>query len=331
MTVVLVNTFDIKYDNNNDDIIDLDSLLMKLVSKFGEYQRSLVQIINKKVGEQRKDRDELFKNISTATPEDLSILQQLSVEIKNVTDEINKPLLFFKSLVDDYFSETNKSLIIDNEDSPLLINIKGKSDALKVTQLSSGEKQLLIIFLTVVLQKDKPFILLMDEPETSLHVEWQSTFIDKINELNSNAQIIIATHNPLIALNREPSEIGTIVIDSEVVKSEGLGTKHLDVSATLLNYFHLSSLVGAEMKIKLNDLFILKTKDSLSSQEEARLDQLEIELGNTLATNFIYDRHYLQFLRFIKENHHLDFDKLAEISDEEMDALLGEFKGLFDD
>ena len=58
---------------------------------------------------------------------------------------------------------------------------------------------------------------------------------------------------------------------------------------------------------------------------------MEKELGHTLATNFIYDRHYLSFLRFIKENHQIDFDKLTEISTEEMNKLLGEFKGLFDD
>ncbi len=329
--VVLVNTFDIKYDKKNDDIIDLDSQLMRLVADFGEYQRSLTLIVNKKVGVQKIERDELFKNISIAKPEDLNRLQQLSIEIKKATDKIYNPLLEFKKLIDDYFSGTNKTLVIDNENAPLLIEIENKSEAIKVINLSSGEKQLLIIFLTVILQKDNPFILLMDEPETSLHVEWQSTFIDNIRKLNSAIQIIIATHNPLIALNREPCEIGTIDIDNDVVKVEGTGTKYLDVSAILLNYFHLSSLVGAEMKSKLNDLFNLKTQESLLIEEKTRLDGLEKELGSTLATNFIYDRHYLQFLKFIKENHHIDFDKLTDISDQEMDALLGEFKGLFDD
>lgn len=331
MSVVLINTFDIKYDENNQDIIDLDSQLKNLVDKFGEYQRSLTQIVNKKVSQQKIERDDLFKNISTATSEDLSRLQQLSIEIKTATDDINKPLLEFKTLVDDYFSGTHKSLVIDDEDAPLLVKIEDKSEPIRVISLSSGEKQLLIIFLTVILQKDKPFILLMDEPESSLHVEWQSSFIDNIKRLNVNIQIIIATHNPLIALNREQDEIGTIEINSDVVKTGGTGTKYLDVSAILLNYFHLSSLVGTEMKSKLKELFDLKTLESLSDDEVAKLDKLEKELGGTLATNFIYDRHYLHFLKFIKENYDIDFDKLTQISEEKMDALLGEFKGLFDD
>jgi len=331
MNIVLVNTFDIKYDKHNQDLIDLDSQLSRLVSKFGEYQRSLSQIVNKKVATQKAERDELLQNISTASPEELAKFQQLSIEINNVTDEINKPLLEFKTLIDDYLSTSNKSLVIDNSDIALLVEIEGKLNPIAVTGLSSGEKQLLIIFLTVILQKNTPFILLMDEPETSLHVEWQSTFIDNIKKLNSAMQIIIATHNPLIALNRKQGEIGTIDVDNDVVNVERAGTKYQDVSSILLNYFNLSSLVGTEMKSKLTALFNLKTQESLSDEERSTLDALEKELGSTLATNFIYDRHYLHFLTFIKENHQLDFDKLTEISDTEMDNLLGEFKGLFDD
>ncbi len=331
MNIVLVNTFDIKYDKHNQDLIDLDSQLSRLVSKFGEYQRSLTQVVNKKVAEKKTERDELLQNISTATQEELAKFQQLSIEINNVTDEINKPLLEFKTLIDDYFSTSNKSLIIDNEDTALLVKIEDNLKPIAVTDLSSGEKQLLIIFLTVILQKNTPFILLMDEPETSLHVEWQSTFIDNIKKLNSAMQIIIATHNPLIALNRKQGEIGTIDVDNELVNVERAGTKYQDVSSILLNYFHLSTLVGVEMKNKLTALFNLKTQESLSDEERSTLDALEKKLGGTLATNFIYDRHYLHFLTFIKENYQLDFDKLTEISDAEMDSLLGEFKGLFDD
>ena len=39
-------------------------------------------------------------------------------------------------------------------------------------QLSSGEKQMLIILLTVLVEDDQPYVLFMDEPEVSLHIEW---------------------------------------------------------------------------------------------------------------------------------------------------------------
>jgi trehalose 6-phosphate synthase/phosphatase len=45
-------------------------------------------------------------------------------------------------------------------------------------------------------------ILLMDEPEISLHVGWQIDFINHIRELNNNMQIIIASHSPAITFEK---------------------------------------------------------------------------------------------------------------------------------
>lgn len=336
MNVVLVNTFDIKYDKINDDIIDdiidLDSQLMRLVGGFGEYQRSLTQIVNKKVGKQKAERDELFKNISAAQPDDLSKLQQLSIVIKKVMDEAYNPLLEFKSLIDDYFSETNKSLIIDDENNPLLVGIEDTSKVLAVTDLSSGEKQLLIIFLTVILQKDNPFILLMDEPESSLHVEWQSSFIHNIRKLNSTVQIIIATHNPLILLNREQGEIGIITTDNEVVQKRSSGTKYLDISSILLNHFQLSSLIGTQMKKDIQKFTELKIRENdLDETEQNELTRIGQLLGNSLAGDIIYNEKYFMFLKFLKENKQIDIEKYEKATEEEMTQFLSEFGDSFHD
>ena len=66
-------------------------------------------------------------------------------------------------------------------------------------KLSSGEKQLLILLVEALLQKQKPYIFLADEPELSLHISWQRKIITAITALNPNAQIIVATHSPEIA------------------------------------------------------------------------------------------------------------------------------------
>ena len=67
--------------------------------------------------------------------------------------------------------------------------------------MSSGEKQYLIIMLTVLLEVNKEYILLMDEPEISLNIEWQETLLENIEKLNPNCQIIMTTHSPGILLN----------------------------------------------------------------------------------------------------------------------------------
>ena len=68
-------------------------------------------------------------------------------------------------------------------------------------QLSSGEKQMLTILLTVLVEDNEPYVLFMDEPEVSLHIEWQKQLIDLILELNPNVQIILTTHSPAVIMN----------------------------------------------------------------------------------------------------------------------------------
>lgn len=59
---------------------------------------------------------------------------------------------------------------------------------------------MLVILLTVLVQDNKPAILFMDEPEISLHFDWQKKLIQYIRELNPNVQIILATHSPALVM-----------------------------------------------------------------------------------------------------------------------------------
>ncbi len=101
----------------------------------------------------------------------------------------------FVDSVNKLFAETNKTLVNNNGLSFYIDNVLISPDL-----LSTGEKQLLIILLTTLLQEGKPAILLMDEPEISLHTDWQKQLISVIRELNPNVQIILATHSPSIIM-----------------------------------------------------------------------------------------------------------------------------------
>ena len=76
-----------------------------------------------------------------------------------------------------------------------------KTVTYRLRLLSSGEKQLLTILMTVLLEDGDNTLLLMDEPEVSLHIEWQQELIDTILLLNPNVQIILSTHSPAIIMN----------------------------------------------------------------------------------------------------------------------------------
>ena len=103
----------------------------------------------------------------------------------------------FQDMLDDLFQETGKR-IVRNENEIRFTQI---GEILTPYQLSSGEKQMLVILLTVLVEDDLPYVLFMDEPEVSLHIEWQKRLIDLILELNPNVQIILTTHSPAVVMN----------------------------------------------------------------------------------------------------------------------------------
>ena len=109
---------------------------------------------------------------------------------------------YFFDTINRLFEPTHKSLFEDTEDitdaSLILKEVTNTGKKLNIFELSSGEKQLLLILLTVLCQDEKPSILLMDEPEISLHLRWQYELIEIIRTLNPNCQVIIATHSPSI-------------------------------------------------------------------------------------------------------------------------------------
>ena len=103
----------------------------------------------------------------------------------------------FQDIVDDLFEETGKKIVrTENE-----IRFSQIGETLVPYQLSSGEKQMLAILLTVLVEDQQPYVLFMDEPEVSLHIEWQKRLIDLITELNPNVQIILTTHSPAVIMN----------------------------------------------------------------------------------------------------------------------------------
>lgn len=103
----------------------------------------------------------------------------------------------FLDLVDSLFSETGKR--IDRTSNELSFLQYGEK--LSPYLLSSGEKQILLILLTVLTEDQQHYVLFMDEPEASLHFEWQKSLIGMVRELNPNAQVLLTTHSPALIMD----------------------------------------------------------------------------------------------------------------------------------
>ncbi len=125
------------------------------------------------------------------------IIAELQAGHTEAAQQISQKKKRFQDIVDELFAETGKRIVrTENE-----IRCTQIGEMLLPYQLSSGEKQMLIILLTVLVEDDLPYVLFMDEPEVSLHIEWQKRLIDLITELNPNCQIILTTHSPAVIMN----------------------------------------------------------------------------------------------------------------------------------
>lgn len=142
----------------------------------------------------------------------IEVLQSGKPDAAEEAQKISMPKKRFHDIIDELFSSTGKK-IVRSENEILFSQI---GETLVPYQLSSGEKQMLAILLTVLVEDNKPYVLFMDEPEVSLHIEWQKQLIDLILELNPNVQIILTTHSPAVIMNGwidSVTEVADIVKD----------------------------------------------------------------------------------------------------------------------
>ena len=143
----------------------------------------------------------------------ISVLQQGGCDGAAEAQRISEPKKKFQDMIDRLFADTGKKIVrTENE-----IRFTQIGETLLPYQLSSGEKQILAILLTVLVEDNNPYVLFMDEPEVSLHVDWQQQLIDLILELNPNVQIILTTHSPAVIMNGwmdRVTEVSDIIVNN---------------------------------------------------------------------------------------------------------------------
>jgi predicted ATPase len=111
--------------------------------------------------------------------------------------DLSRPKRLFQDMIDELFGYTRKR--IDRKRNDVVLVQDG--EALSPYKLSSGEKQILVILLTALVQDGNHCVFFMDEPEASLHIDWQQKLIGMIRRLNPNVQIVLTTHSPALIMN----------------------------------------------------------------------------------------------------------------------------------
>lgn len=121
-------------------------------------------------------------------------------KIEKEKEIIRKPITSFLTTVNDFFNTgyDNKKISIDNGE--IVITAESPYRKLSLYNLSSGEKQIIILLACLIfgLPTGESGIYIIDEPEASLHLEWQKKFVESIQRVNGSIQLVFATHSPEI-------------------------------------------------------------------------------------------------------------------------------------
>jgi len=155
-----------------------------------ERESNILQIANP----QEVVRDVLMLYVEDSFKK-IEIFDQLASKIEIFLDIINRR---FK----------HKRLYIDKEEGFLLKSTKifdnnGEAQRIPVSKLSSGEQNELVLFYLLLFKTEANSIILIDEPEVSLHISWQNSFIEDLKQITklNNLDVLIATHSPDIIAN----------------------------------------------------------------------------------------------------------------------------------
>lgn len=114
----------------------------------------------------------------------------------DVFDNLRARVDLFKDLIKKRFID--KTLQIDRESGFKIFS--ANHSEIPLDKLSSGEQHQLILIFDLLFQVNKNSFILIDEPELSLHITWQKTFIESLKRIIAlNAfDVLLATHSPAI-------------------------------------------------------------------------------------------------------------------------------------
>ena len=158
------------------------------------------------------------KKLNTSELQTLVAFQQIRMITRKWSEEKSKQDKIFGDF-NSFINIMNKMLVrkqILISATSDLVATNDRRDDLSIFNLSSGEKQLLILLGEALLQNHSTCVYIADEPELSLHLKWQERIIPSILSLNENAQMIVATHSPDII----GSYVKNVVNMKDIVQDE---------------------------------------------------------------------------------------------------------------
>ena len=282
-----IKCLDIKKEAFNFEEIEKDKYKSKVIYLPAEVNFNSLKRVDRTFRYKYKFRNEINENLISDLPS--AIANRIYVEMimnedlparesrEKICKEVNS---IFESMdLDVELIGLSK----DEDTIPIFRNIEGKE--FDISGLSSGEKQLFLRALSLKFLNVNNSIILIDEPEISLHPRWQRKIINVYENIGENNQLIIATHSPHIIGNVTKEQIRVLKRDKEGIKV--MNYEELDetygrtVESILMEIMGIVNTRNEETAEKIETLRNLVREDKYESKEfEELYEVLRGYLGN---------------------------------------------------
>ena len=223
---IFENLPNVQYDNEGLDFQYSDNILLKNnIFKLLYYPKGIDHLnldeLQKKFDENtiKNSRDlglhDVYKFIHDLTDgkELLRLWYELRANLTQFTDEYlhdeyEKFARLLNKILNKFHLELNPDIELQKFSEMEFIELKAKGGTVLPTEKwSAGIKQLIYTTLPLYYLKSQEGIIMIDEPESSLHPNTQHILIDFYKSVGTKMQLIFATHSPILASSFEPWEV----------------------------------------------------------------------------------------------------------------------------
>ena len=187
-------------DLPREDQEDLEQRMLELERKTEEFKKiGILDETPTRPIEHLGDMDATQRRVMALyvrdTEEKLGTLEDLASRTRTLLDNVNGKY-------------RHKRIRLDREDGLVAEGEQGQR--LPLDSLSSGEQHELVLHYDMLFRVRPNTVVLVDEPELSLHVEWQGMFLPELIEVVQLAgfDAIVATHSPFIVGERDDLMVG---------------------------------------------------------------------------------------------------------------------------
>lgn len=214
------------------------------------------------------------------------------------------PAEFFRDL-----ESTHVSQLID--EVRIKIRLKKNDGTVTFRELSEGEQQLLTVLGLLRFTAETESLFLLDEPDTHLNPRWCVDYISYLKQFVKDghqkadtSHILLTTHNPLAIAELEKEQVQILQLSNQNDASriiafhpeedpKGLGYAAIVTS----DMFGIASTLDKPTRLLLEEQRAFSSLDTLTDEQQDRLDNLTTELSR-LGFRFSHpDEEYSRFLR----------------------------------